>query len=84
VNGWLWAATVLLGAVLPLVVVAARRDLLDGIVALEAAGTNVALALLLLAQGTQRQPFADVALVAGVLSFVSSVGFVRLIGRASP
>jgi multisubunit Na+/H+ antiporter MnhF subunit len=81
VNGWLWAATVLLGAVLPLVVVAARCDVLDGIVAMEAAGTDVALALLLVAQGTHREPLADVALVAGVLSFVGSLGFVRLIGR---
>jgi multisubunit Na+/H+ antiporter MnhF subunit len=84
VNGWLWAATVLLAAVLPLTLVAARRDVLDGIVAMEAAGADVALALLLLAQGTEREPFADVALVAGVLSFVGSVGFVRLIGRVRP
>jgi multisubunit Na+/H+ antiporter MnhF subunit len=81
VNGWLWAAAVLLATVLPLLLVAAFRELLDGIVAMQAAGVDVALALLALSQGTNREAFADVALVAGVTSFVGSLAFVRFAER---
>jgi multisubunit Na+/H+ antiporter MnhF subunit len=50
-------------------------------VALELAGTIATLALLLLAAGLERQPFADLALAAGLLSFVGSLAFLRFLER---
>ena len=75
-NVWLAAALILLAAMLPLGAVCffARRAI-DGLVALDLAGTNAALALLLLSEGLKRQPFADLALVAAALSFVGTVAF---------
>lgn len=76
-NEWLWAAVALLALLGVLGAVAVRRPFLDGIVALEVAGIDAALVLLLVAEGTHRQPFADLALVLGAMSFVGSVAFVR-------
>jgi multicomponent Na+:H+ antiporter subunit F len=81
VNGWLWAAAVLVVALVPLMLVAARRGPADGLVALQAAGTDGALAALLMAEGTHRQPFADVALVLAVTSFAGAIAFVHFVER---
>src|SRR6185436_10681536 len=59
VNGWLWAAAVLVAALVPLAVVCVRLPAPEGLVALEAAGVDAVLALLLISQGTGRQPFGD-------------------------
>jgi multisubunit Na+/H+ antiporter MnhF subunit len=83
-NEWLWAAAVLALVPAMLVVVAARRPPLEGVVAMEAAGLAATLALLLLAEGTQRQAFADLALVLGVTSFAGAIGFIRFVGRLPP
>jgi multisubunit Na+/H+ antiporter MnhF subunit len=80
-NAWLWTAAVLTAGLVPLTVVIARRPALEGVVALEAAGVDAALVLLLLAAGTKRQAFADLALVCGVMSFVGSAAFVRFLER---
>jgi multisubunit Na+/H+ antiporter MnhF subunit len=77
VNEWLWAAAVLTVALAALVVVAVRRPLLEGLVALEAAGATGVLVLLLIAEGTRRQPFGDLALVLGVVSFAGAIAFLR-------
>jgi multisubunit Na+/H+ antiporter MnhF subunit len=77
VNVWLWAAAVLTLAMLAPLWVAVRRSLLDGIVALEAAGANATLALLALAVGTNREPFGDLALVLAVTSFAGGLAFLR-------
>ncbi len=78
-NGWLWAATILAGALIPLVVVAALRPAVHGLVALELGGIDAALALLLLAEGTKSQSFATLALVLGAMSFAGSIGFIRFL-----
>lgn len=78
-NGWLWAATILTGALIPLVVVAALRPAVHGLVALELGGLDAALALLLFAEGTKSQSFATLALVLGVMSFAGSIGFIRFL-----
>jgi multisubunit Na+/H+ antiporter MnhF subunit len=83
VNEWLWAAAVLTAAPAALVVVAIRRPLLEGVVALEAAGVNAALVLLMIAEGTRRQPFGDLALVLAVTSFAGALAFVRFGRRLS-
>lgn len=76
-NGWLWAAAGLAAALVPLLGVAALAGPPHGIVAVEAAGVDTALAMLLLAEGTKSQSFASLALILGVLSFVGSVAFIR-------
>ena len=78
-NGWLWAAAVLVAALVPLTVVCVRLPAPEGLIAVEAAGVDVVLALLLIAQGTDRQPFGDLALVLAVVSFVGSVAYLRFV-----
>jgi multisubunit Na+/H+ antiporter MnhF subunit len=77
VNEWLWAAAVLTLALGALGAAAVRRPLLEGLVALEAAGVNATLIMLLIAVGTKREPFGDLALVAGVVSFAGALAFLR-------
>jgi multisubunit Na+/H+ antiporter MnhF subunit len=81
VNVWLWAAAVLTVPLAGLAVVAVRRPVLEGVVALEAAGVDAALVLLLIAEGTRRQAFADLAIVLAALSFVGGIAFVRFLER---
>ena len=78
-NGWLWGATVLVAALVPLAVLCVRLPAPDGVVAIEAAGVDAVLALLLIAQGTNRQPFGDLALVLAVVSFVGSIAYLRFV-----
>jgi multicomponent Na+:H+ antiporter subunit F len=80
-NGWLWAATILTAAMVPLVALAAFSAPLQGLVALEAAGVDAALVLLLLAEGTHSQSFATLALILGVTSFIGSIGFIRFLAQ---
>lgn len=81
-NGWIIAAIVLLiCGVLPCLWVCARASAMEGVVALELAGVISTLALLLLAEGFHRQPFADLSLVLAVLSFVGSLIYVRFMER---
>ena len=80
-NEFLVAALMLVLALIPCLLVLARTSLLEGVVALELAGTIATLVLLLLAAGFERQPFADLALAAGLLSFVGSLAYVRFLER---
>jgi multisubunit Na+/H+ antiporter MnhF subunit len=79
VNGWLWAAAVLAAALVPLAVVCSRLPAPEGVIAAEAAGVDATLALLLISQGTDRQPFGDLALVLAVVSFVGSIAYLRFV-----
>ena len=75
-NVWLAAALVLIAAMVPLGLVCFLVPrAVDGLVALDLAGTNAALILLLLSEGLKRQPFGDLALVLAVLSFIGTVAF---------
>ena len=80
-NGWLWAATAIIAAQLPLLAVAARRPPLEGLIGLEVSGNTSAVALLLLSEGTGREAFADLALAVGLLSFVGALAFLRFLAR---
>ena len=81
-NEWILAAVVLVvGGIGPCLVVSLRASVMEGLVALELAGVIAVLVLLLLAEGFQRQPFVDLALVLAVLSFVGSLAFVRYMER---
>jgi multisubunit Na+/H+ antiporter MnhF subunit len=81
VNVWLWAATILTAALIPLAVVAARTPRTGGLVAMTAAGTDTVFVLLLLAEGVHSQSFADLALVLAVMTFIGSVAFIRFLER---
>lgn len=80
-NGWLAAAAILLLGLAPVGAVCARGSLGEAVVALELAGTVGTLVLLLLAEGFHRQPFVDLAVVLGALSFVGDVVFLRYLER---
>lgn len=78
-NGWLWAAAVLVVALAPLLWVTVRLPAPEGVVAVEAAGVDATMALLLVARGTDREPFADLALVLAVVSFVGAIAYLRFV-----
>ena len=80
-NEWLVAATVLIGALAVCGAVCALAAPIHGLVALELAGVLTTAVLLLLAEGFERQPFVDLALVFTVLTFAGSLTFARLMER---
>ena len=80
-NQWLWAAAVLTCALAALLIVALRGRRIDGVIALEAAGVNAALIMLLVAEGTHRQPMADLALVLAATSFTGAIAYLRFMER---
>ena len=80
-NQWLWAATCLLALEAPLAVYAAFAPRLDALVALEAAGSIAALALVALAEGFHRASYTIVGVVACVLVFAGNMVFVRFFDR---
>jgi multisubunit Na+/H+ antiporter MnhF subunit len=80
-NVWLVSATVLVASLLPCLWVAMRGSIIGALAALELASTLTTLALLLIGQGLQRDPFFDLALVSAVLSFAGALTFVRFLER---
>jgi multicomponent Na+:H+ antiporter subunit F len=78
---YLVAAAVLLAQLGPLIVFSARAKPEDGLVALNVGGDIATLVLLLLAAGTGREPFFDLAIVSGVLSFAGSLAYARFLER---
>lgn len=80
-NEWLVAATVLVGVLIGCGAVAALADAVSGVIALEVAGIVATTVLLLLAEGTHRQSFVDLALVSGLLTIPGGLVFVRLMER---
>jgi multicomponent Na+:H+ antiporter subunit F len=81
VNPWLWVATGLVAALAPLIVAMARRPPIEAVVVLELAGSLTAVALLLIAEGTGREPFGDLAVVLVVLSFAGTIAYLRFLER---
>ena len=80
-NEFLLAALVLMATLVPCLVVCLHHDPMEGLVGLELAGPATSMVLLLVAEGTHRQPFADVAIVAAVLSFAGSLAYARFLER---
>lgn len=80
-SPWAIAGIVLFGVLLVCIVLPAVVDPIDGLVALELSGTTGTAILLLLSEDLKRQPFADLAIVFAVLSFVGSLAFARLLER---
>ena len=80
-NGWLAGSAVLLVAVVPLAGVAVRHPAEHGLVALQLAGVEVTLALLLFARGVDREALSDGALVLAAASVVGTLAFATLLER---
>ena len=80
-NPWLVFAVIMLAALVPCGWVCARRPPLEGLVALELAGTVATLLLMLLAEGFGRSVYWSVALVLAPLQFIGALAFVRLLIR---
>ncbi len=80
-NVWLIAAVALLPALLACGIACAIGHVMDALIALELAGVLATVELVLIAEGTGRQPFIDLALVLAVLAFIGSLAFARLLER---
>ena len=78
-NEWQIAAAVLIALLVPCAALCVRRSFAEGLVALQLAGTLAALALMVLAEGESREPFADLALVLAALSFAGILLFARFL-----
>jgi multisubunit Na+/H+ antiporter MnhF subunit len=80
-NAWLVAALVIVATMLPLTVAALRRPAVEGLPALQVAGSGTSVALVLLAIGINRQLFVDLGLVTGLVSFAGTIAFAATLGR---
>jgi multisubunit Na+/H+ antiporter MnhF subunit len=80
-SPFLLAATVLIAALGPLLVVAALRSPIDGLVALETAGAVTVLALLCLSVGLGESILFTVAVIAALASWIGGLVFARFFGR---
>jgi multicomponent Na+:H+ antiporter subunit F len=78
-NEWQVAAAALVAALGPCGWLCLRRSFAEGLVAVQLAGTLASLAILVIAEGEARQPFADLALVLAVLSFAGTLLFARFL-----
>jgi multisubunit Na+/H+ antiporter MnhF subunit len=72
---------VLLVSLAPLLVAASLRRPVDGLVALEAAGSVATLTLVCLSAGLGQSIYFTVAIVAAVASWIGCLVFVRFLGR---
>jgi multicomponent Na+:H+ antiporter subunit F len=80
-NEWQIVAAMLIAGLVPCGWVCFRRSFAEGVVGIQLGGVLAALALLVLAEGEKRQPFADLALVLATLSFAGTLVFVRFLER---
>jgi multisubunit Na+/H+ antiporter MnhF subunit len=81
VNAFLIAATILIAALAPLLLVASVRRPVDGLVAVEAAGAVTTLALLCLSVGLGDSILFTVSVIAAVASWIGGLVFARFLGR---
>lgn len=80
-NAFETAATALMCGYLPLGIIAVRRRAIDGLIALELAGTLTVLVLLCFAEGFHRSFEYSVAVVAAVLSWGGGLVIARFLSR---
>jgi len=74
---WFFAASVLLLGLIPCAIASMRGSLEDAVIGLETSTFVVASTLLVLAVGSGRPVYADVALLVAALSFAGGMVFVR-------
>ena len=80
-NAFTIAASALLVGFLPLAIVALRTRPIDGVVALQLAGTVGTLVLLCLAEGLHRSFLYTLPVVSALMSWTGGLVFVRFLGR---
>jgi len=80
-TGWLVAAAALLVVILAVGIVASTGPIMRRVIALEVGGVLVALALVLLAEGFDRDVYFDLAVVLAAMTFAASLVFVRFLER---
>lgn len=80
-NAFEIAATVLMLGLVPLGAVAALRRPIDGLVALELAGSVTTLVLVCFGEAFHRGIYETVAVIAALLSWVGGLVFARFLGR---
>jgi multisubunit Na+/H+ antiporter MnhF subunit len=80
-NRWEIAALVIMAAGFPCLGVALLAGLADALAAVEVASTLAVTSLMLLAEGFQREPFIDLAIVLAVVSTIGSLTFARMMER---
>ena len=78
-NEWLVAAIGLLVLLLPAGLLAMRGTVMERVVAMQLSSTLTTLALVVLAQGLDRDVYFDLALVTAVLAFVGTLLYLRLL-----
>jgi multicomponent Na+:H+ antiporter subunit F len=81
VTGWVVAAVALIVLILAVGIVASIGSLMRRVIALEVGGVLVSLALLLLAEGFDRDVYFDLAVVLAAMTFATSLVFVRFLER---
>jgi multisubunit Na+/H+ antiporter MnhF subunit len=81
VNAFAIAATALVALLAPLGAVALVRRPIDGLVALQLAGSLVVLVLLCFAEAFHRSTYYGVAVVAAVLTWVGGLVYAHFLGR---
>ena len=81
-NAWLLAAAVLLAAIVPCGIVAARGTPIERLVGLEMAGILTTTAFIALAEGFGRSVYADAAVVFTLVNFVATLSYVRMLERS--
>jgi multicomponent Na+:H+ antiporter subunit F len=76
-NEWLVAATALVFLLVPAGLLALRGDVFGRLVGMQLSSTIGTIALVLLAEGFDRDVYFDLAVVTAVLSFVGTLFYVR-------
>ena len=80
-NVWLVASLVLIVALVPCFVVAARSDLGSALAALNVASVLVVTILVTMTVGFERPPFISLAIVLGPMAMIGSFAFLRFLER---
>jgi multisubunit Na+/H+ antiporter MnhF subunit len=81
VNAFEIAALALVTGFVPLLWVCLREREIDGVVALELAGSVATLVLVCLAEGYHRGIYMAVAVVCAAVTWISGLVFARFLGR---
>jgi multicomponent Na+:H+ antiporter subunit F len=81
VNVFLVAAAAMLAGLVPCGVVCARASAIDGVVALELAGSVMVTVLICLAEGFHRSSYFNLPVVCALVAWVDGLVFARFMGR---
>jgi multisubunit Na+/H+ antiporter MnhF subunit len=81
VNAFTLAALALLAGFVPLGVVCLRERELDGVVALQLAGSTTTLVLVCLAEGFHRSSYFNLPVICAVMTWIGGLVFARFFGR---